>query len=229
MEAVDVLLSELTRRHLHGFTDPGDEVLGRYIFVFLGREAINVYHGKTECLGIGRVLEPNVRITITEQTHEGVTEFDSVSWQVHVAMVETKELFGNNTVILSYITLLDAHLDERSGVHIECFDPGLDLVHLYVLPAVVDADRVQIITNYAQSFALHRALDGERPQPTKHIAQHLAVLEVVLDHAVPLSRQLGAPVDAGHVDFEANLVFHVHRLIVILLASDTLQVVEAEL
>ena len=86
-------------------------------------------------------IVPNFRVSILEQTNEGIEEFDCVNWEVHVAMIESEKILRDFS-LRSVLTACNDMLDKFSGIHIEGDNKLFDLVHLYILLQVLVAGRV---------------------------------------------------------------------------------------
>ena len=114
---------------LHGNSDSLNEVSFSFIFLMMECKTIdmNCRQDQLSCF----TIIPNFRVSILEQTDEGVEEFNRINWEIHVAVIESEEIFRDFS-LRSILTACNDMLDKFSGIHIEGDNKLVYLVHLYV-------------------------------------------------------------------------------------------------
>lgn len=140
-------------------------------------------HGQHQRLGVAGVFPPDVRVRIYENANESIKEFHSVHWQIHIAVVKFQ---GLRIDICAIIGLIHTELYEFSGVHIECLNTVLHLIHLNVEFAIFDALGVQIIADHSKPLSLDSRFHSEGTDPTEHVAEHLAVFQKCANDPISL-------------------------------------------
>jgi len=126
-------------RILHRNPDTFYKISFSFIFLMMEGKPIDMYcrQDQLSCF----TIVPNFRVSILEQTNEGIEEFDCVNWEVHVAMIESEKILRDFS-LRSVLTACNDMLDEFSGIPIEGDNKLIDLVHLYILLQVLVAGRV---------------------------------------------------------------------------------------